>query len=269
MASTLLLLLAIFILIQGEELRAGFSHPSSDSSPGIDSELHSACRGDSVVAVETVLNSIAPELVSTLLNSRGSFGHTPLIAAAVAGSNDIVKVLLSRGADVQERDAAGYSALDAAAFHGRASVVGTLVKAGLNPNELHADGYAPLHRAAWGLEKRHTETVKALLRKGHVMVRSRDGKTAQELTKNRATLRVLKTTRRQGEKREGGLNLLYLVALLPLGVVIASWTLSNRIRSGKPSTKSTRRPSSSSPTPLATITEDDEIDEILLHKKVN
>lgn len=270
MIPVLYLLLVAAVLVLGQELRTGFGHLSSaDAQRWVDSDLHAACRGDSVLAVEAVLNSTAPDLLLTLLNSRGGFGHTPLIAAAVAGSDDIIRFLLRRGADVHERDSEGYSALDAAAFHGRAKVAGTLVKAGLNPNEIHADGYAPLHRAAWGLEKRHTDTVKALLRKGHVMVRSRDGKTAQDLTKNKATLRVLKASRRQSEKREGGLNLLYLAVLLPLGVVVASWTMSSRIRSGKPASKPARRASASSPTPLATISEDAELDESFLRKKVN
>lgn len=269
MAPLIPFLLVSCSLILGQDLAKGFGDPLLDPDQWGDSSLHAACREDSVQAVEAVLNSTALDLVSSLVNSRGRYGHTPLIAAAVVGSEAIVRLLLSHGADVHVGDSEGYSALDAAAFHGRARVVGILVRAGLSPNELHPDGYAPLHRAAWGLEKRHTETTRALLSKGHVMVRSRDGRTAQEMTKNRATLRVLKAARRQSERREGGPNLLYVVVLLPLGVLVASWTATSRIRSGKPPSKLSRRRPASTPSSLATIGEEDELDETILLKKVN
>nr|XP_045584457.1 ankyrin repeat domain-containing protein 17-like [Procambarus clarkii] len=57
---------------------------------------------------------------------------TPLTLACAGGHDELVQLLLARGADIEHRDKAGFTPLIAAAFAGRAKVVETLLTAGAN-----------------------------------------------------------------------------------------------------------------------------------------
>lgn len=76
-------------------------------------------------------------------------GVTPLIAAANAGSLDVCKYLLRKGAEIaaEVRDGTRRTALHAAAFMGYASVVQLLLEKGANPRVEDLTKTNPLHLA--------------------------------------------------------------------------------------------------------------------------
>ena len=75
---------------------------------------------------------------------------TPLISAARAGHDDIVKLFLDRGAQVNGRDRLRNTPLLSAvtAVHGDVGVVKLLLDRGADPNKAKDYGCTPLHRAA-------------------------------------------------------------------------------------------------------------------------
>ncbi len=57
-------------------------------------------------------------------------GATPLLHASFTGKLDVVRYLLSKGANVNHRDGEGGMALQNAAFNGHVGVVKVLIEAG-------------------------------------------------------------------------------------------------------------------------------------------
>ncbi|KAF4737133.1 hypothetical protein FOZ63_001647, partial [Perkinsus olseni] len=100
------------------------------------------------------------------INERGGMGHTPLMAATIAGQPWAVRFLLQQGADPTIADPQGYTPIDAAAFQGRYKVMEALLDSGVSPRHEHRDGLQPLHRACAGPHKRHAKTVQVLLSSG-------------------------------------------------------------------------------------------------------
>jgi cytohesin len=72
----------------------------------------------------------------------------PLHEAAAAGDVDQVKLLISKGADVNEKDKDGWTPLHSAANYGRKDVAEVLIAKGANINETDVSGQTPLHLAA-------------------------------------------------------------------------------------------------------------------------
>lgn len=64
------------------------------------------------------------------LNGLNSAGHTPLMAAAIAGNYRLVELLKSLGADPEIRDASGRKAVNYAALHGHTKVIIYLIEGG-------------------------------------------------------------------------------------------------------------------------------------------
>jgi ankyrin repeat protein len=116
------------------------------------------------------------------------------MAAVLSGQDGVVGVLLKYGAavDIGERD--GYTPAHGAGFQGRAKIMEILNKHdGVDVmRDFHSDGYAPLHRSCWGNEQRHADTVQYLLEIGVDPTLEGNGKTCAEMTRNPATLAILK-----------------------------------------------------------------------------
>ena len=100
-----------------------------------------------------VLERVYIEVVRTLL-SRGAdldirteFGGTALMAAAVMGFTDIVDALLKAGADVNGADNHGVTALMLAANDGHIETVKFLISAGADTHALNKFGTTALHAA--------------------------------------------------------------------------------------------------------------------------
>jgi len=99
-------------------------------------------RGD-VFLVATLLAKQANPSV-TVRRWPGDEGWTPLMVAAAAGSEDIVRQLLAASAAVDQRNARGRTALSFAAWYGRSLVVRALLAAGADPQASDLVGQTPL-----------------------------------------------------------------------------------------------------------------------------
>jgi ankyrin repeat protein len=154
-----------------------------------DERLFQACRmGD----VNAVLREIEENGVVMNVQEQGS-GQTPLMAAVLSGQAQVVQILLNKGADVTIGEKDDYTPPHGAGFQGRAKIMSLLKEHGIDViRDFHSDGYAPFHRACWGNEQRHSDTVQFLLEIGTDPNMPGNGKTCAEMTRNPATLQVLK-----------------------------------------------------------------------------
>ena len=86
--------------------------------------------------------------------NSGGTGHTPLIYAARAGHVDIVRYLLSKGANVNRKTTGMQAtALHRAAGQGNVEIVKLLLEYGADPCAQDCDGETPLHKAGKGSHK--------------------------------------------------------------------------------------------------------------------
>jgi hypothetical protein len=117
-------------------------------------------------------------------NARDAAGYTPLIAAARAGNVATIRLLTSRGADPNLRDAAvnSWTPLLHAVHKAQPASITALLDAGANPNGADANGTTPLMMAAgYG----YTDIVKLLLARGaNPRLAMRDGVTAIDLARS-------------------------------------------------------------------------------------
>ena len=94
---------------------------------------------------------------------------TPLTTAAYKGQADVVKNLLDKGADVNERSGCGWgwdpnvTALSCAAYGGHIETVKVLVERGADVNARSSDGWTPLMSAAY---VGHAGIAKLLIERG-------------------------------------------------------------------------------------------------------
>eukprot|EP00953_Heterococcus_sp_UTEX-ZZ885_P019188 10731-Heterococcus_DN1.PRE.1 len=106
--------------------------------------LHIATRRGSLAKCEVLLDAPRAELA---LELRNSDGMTPLAAAALKGHLAVIKLLQSRGADLQTTTTSGETLLHCAARSTCVDTMAYLVSCGLDVSAL-ADGVTPLQRAA-------------------------------------------------------------------------------------------------------------------------
>jgi ankyrin repeat protein len=147
-----------------------------------------------------------------LLNARDpASGQTCLMASVLRGKVEFVRLLLEHGADPNIPEKDGYTPPHGAAFQGRTEVMKVLLEFGVVPKDnddnddnaslekqYHRDGFVPFHRACWGRTERHAELVEYMLESGIVRdaeVRSKDGLTCRDMTRNPATLAILDRTK--------------------------------------------------------------------------
>lgn len=86
-------------------------------------------------------------------------GMTVLNIAAARGHEEIVRLLLDRGADVSIRGVGGDTALFHAARKGEASIVALLLDKGANPNAVTRHGTTPLMAAEHAGSERVVELL--------------------------------------------------------------------------------------------------------------
>jgi ankyrin repeat protein len=96
-------------------------------------------------------------------NHQADTKDTPLNYAAHNGKTEVVKYLLQVGAEINQADEDGWTPLKSAAVEGHLEVVKALIKAGAKLDEPNSDGWTPLHSAAG---QGHVEVVKALIKAG-------------------------------------------------------------------------------------------------------
>ncbi|CAL1689721.1 unnamed protein product [Lasius platythorax] len=94
-------------------------------------------------------------------------GYTPLHLAVENGSEEIIKLLLSKGANVDAKGENGITSLHIAAERGCLQIVEHLLKHGAHVNSTYTstsrEGYTPLHLA---VEKGSEEIIKLVLNRG-------------------------------------------------------------------------------------------------------
>ena len=81
-------------------------------------------------------------------NARDELDSNPLVMAARAGQDELVRELLKRGADTTRIGEDGFTALGAAAFAGQRSTVRLMLRAGVDAKRWGASGQTALHLAS-------------------------------------------------------------------------------------------------------------------------
>jgi len=113
---------------------------------GCSPSIHDAALRADVEAVQSLLDED-----SSLINAVAGRGKTPLHQAVTSGSertDELVALLLERGADPNARDVTGMTPLHVAAWWTTRSRAGILVGAGSDVDAQDSFGNTPLHEAA-------------------------------------------------------------------------------------------------------------------------
>jgi len=112
--------------------------------------LHSAAASGHIKIVEYLLSKGAD------VNARNAVNQNPLLYAAYHGHAEIVNLLLEKGAEFKEQDMYGRNVLHYPAREGHNRVVEILVKKGLDINQEDRGGVTPLRFA---LDRGHTGII--------------------------------------------------------------------------------------------------------------
>jgi ankyrin repeat protein len=144
-------------------LLAGCSQETPEEAKGKLEKMKVEQTGDALLAST---KSAKSEKTAELLvaagvdpNARQANGMTALMSAAFNGQEDVVKLLLEKGANVK-LDAGGYNALSLAAERGNLSVARLLLEAGADPKARPGAGLSALERA----QQRENREMAELLR---------------------------------------------------------------------------------------------------------
>ncbi len=111
------------------------------------------------------------------VNARDAQGSTPLHMAAVMGSAEVARLLITAGANLEARNDVG-TPLHVAVSYGQMEVVRLLIEAGASVNAQDQTGRTPLHEAV-SIGK--ADIVSLVLERGaHVNARTDRGTTAMD-----------------------------------------------------------------------------------------
>jgi ankyrin repeat protein/L-ascorbate metabolism protein UlaG (beta-lactamase superfamily) len=119
--------------------------------------LHLAVQNGSQEIIELLLSQGAD------INARDSEGNTPLITALTLRKADTAKFLLSKGADVRIKNAEDEPAIIVALMHGMNELIAPILDSGQDVNERFRGNFTALLMAAFTGNK---EAVKLLLDRG-------------------------------------------------------------------------------------------------------
>lgn len=138
------------------------------------SEMHDAIRKwmfEGAEAAGSAIREVArtkPELI----NAPDDNGDSPLFLACCMMRDDVVKLVVELGADVNARNAAGWPVFMKAAGDVSREVLELMIQKGADPR-VSVDGETALHRAM--LNERHAVGNAELLLKHGVEINARDG----------------------------------------------------------------------------------------------
>ena len=121
-------------------------------------DIHNASYNGDIKTIKKLIKG-KPELI----NSRNSYGRFPLGMAAQTGQFEVVKFLISKGADIK-MNRNGVTALhNAAIYGGNLDVINLLLNKGADINAKTRSGETPLNYAVSGKQKKIAEL---LIKKG-------------------------------------------------------------------------------------------------------
>jgi ankyrin repeat protein/L-ascorbate metabolism protein UlaG (beta-lactamase superfamily) len=121
-------------------------------------EIHDAVNNSDVVQIGALLDEDP-----ALLNLRDGIGMTPLNTAAFNGNEEIVTLLLNRGADVKIGDVDNSQPIHLAAISGNTRVAELLLANGATANEQDDNGATPL---IFATGRGHLDMVRYLIENG-------------------------------------------------------------------------------------------------------
>src|SRR5262245_13053793 len=120
-------------------------------------ELHSATWAGRLEETEALIEAGAD------VNARDGHGETAIFGAAAWGRSDVVRLLISKGAEVNLTEPLrAYSPLHWAASHGNVETIRVLVEAGADPTLADRLGKLPVdvaHEAGKGAHVAYLKTV--------------------------------------------------------------------------------------------------------------
>src|SRR5262245_54838864 len=97
------------------------------------------------------------------INEYDQYGYTPLIETIICRKPDLTRLLLDRGADVDQEDMLGQTALYWAANHYHPEICTWLLEQGANPNRYTAEGQPIL---VMPLLRKQSDVIDLLIRYG-------------------------------------------------------------------------------------------------------
>ena len=106
-------------------------------------EFDAAIEDNDSEALERLIQE-NPEVV----HKEDHLGQTPLMTACILGYIDMVKILITHGANINHQDKTGHFALHSAAFQGDFEIVEYLIEQGANVNIEPHGGNSPLMMAS-------------------------------------------------------------------------------------------------------------------------
>jgi len=125
---------------------------------------------DNVEVVNTLINRMP-----ILLNKKDDNGECALFIACEYNRLEVVRYLLSKGADIDQTDESGISPLCIASAEGYNKIVKLLIQNGAKVNKADDEGTTPLYVAS---ERGHIKVVKILIAKGAIVnMTNNDGMT--------------------------------------------------------------------------------------------
>ena len=92
------------------------------------------------------------------INDKGNDGMSSIIAASKEGHVSVVELLLSKGANINDKDNTGTSSIIWASYQGHVNVVELLLSRGSNLHDIAIDGSTPISLS-------NSNKIKYILRK--------------------------------------------------------------------------------------------------------
>ena len=199
------------------------------AATGFAGPIHNAAFSGNI---ETVKQHIA---AGTDVNAMNKYGSTPLYEAVTGGHKDIADLLISKGADVNAKEAKNrITALHWAAWRGRKEIAELLIAKGANLNTKNNDGRTPLHNAAW---KGHVEIAKLLIGKNaDVNAKDVEGQTpldwAEEEKQKETAALLRKHGGKTGEELEAAEPVAEVAQPEPPTAKASDWSIHEAARTG-------------------------------------
>lgn len=165
------------------------------------STMMNAAHNGVLVAITGMLPAVQKAIVNWPEDGKGSNGKSALMVAANRRHTEIVKYLISIGADVSLVNDTGHAAIHSAVQSCKPEIVEALLDAGANVNQPSTQGWTPLMDA---VAAGNAETVKLLLERGaHTHIPTPHGETIRNRA-GRLGLTEIVVLIETAQKKRGG-----------------------------------------------------------------